>query len=123
MTSPPDMLSPGPRTDEAMTTNCRGPVCVMRAQIMNSAMAADSTPTGALSLFLTDEELHELTGYVISKYQAGWLKRGDWIFEVNAAGAPRVARAYFERRMVGEATTPDPAPRAQHNFGAIRRVK
>jgi hypothetical protein len=34
-----------------------------------------------------------------------------------------VARAYFERKMVGEASTAEPPLAARHNFGALRRVK
>lgn len=74
-------------------------------------------------IFLDDAELVALTGYRVAKYQAAELKRRRWLFEVNAAGAPLVARAYFERRMVGEAQAADPPPRAQHNFGALRAVK
>lgn len=73
-----------------------------------------------VDLFLSSEELHGLTGYRLGKYQAAELKRRGWRFEVNAAGAPLVARAYFERRMVGVATAAEvPAP-ARHNFEALK---
>lgn len=74
-------------------------------------------------LFLKPEELHELTGYVRGAEQVGWLKAHRWLYETNAAGAPRVARAYFERRMVGHAKTEEPALQPRHNFGALRAVK
>jgi hypothetical protein len=54
-------------------------------------------------LFLNAIEVFDLTGYRLAKYQVAWLRRRGWRFETNAAGAPRVARAYFERKMVGEA--------------------
>ena len=77
----------------------------------------------APSLFLTADELFELTGYRRRPLQCGWLRKHGWRFEPNASGAPRVARAYFERRMVGEAATAPPGPPARHNFGALRAVK
>lgn len=73
--------------------------------------------------FLTDAELVRLTGYKRGAEQVKWLEAHDWLHETNAAGAPIVARAYFERRLVGEASVPDPTPAARHNFGALRLVK
>lgn len=74
-------------------------------------------------LFLSAEEIVELTGYRLAKFQVAWLRKRGWRFETNAAGAPRIARAYFERKMVGEARAEDPGPVARHNFGALRVVK
>lgn len=74
-------------------------------------------------LFLTEPELTELTGYRVARYQVAWLTNRGWKFETNAAGAPRVARAHFERKMVGEALSDEPPLPARHNFGALRRVK
>lgn len=51
-------------------------------------------------MFLTAADLEELTGYRRPSAQARWLRDHRWRFEKNAAGHPRVARAYFERRMV-----------------------
>lgn len=53
-------------------------------------------------MFLSPAELHELTGYVRPSSQAAWLREHRWRFETNRAGHPRVARAYFERRMVSK---------------------
>lgn len=77
---------------------------------------------GIPGTFLSAAELHELTGRQIAKYQVAWLRARGWRFETNAAGAPRVARAYFERRMVGEAAAPEPALPAQHNFEALNKA-
>jgi hypothetical protein len=70
-------------------------------------------------MFLTADELRELTGYRRPSKQIEWLRERHWRFELNAAGHPRVARAYLERRMVAregagavESASPD--------FGAIR---
>lgn len=76
----------------------------------------------APGLFLTAEELHELTGYQVAKYQVAWLRARGWRFEQNAAGAPIVARAYMERRMVGEVATAPPGPAARHNFEALSKA-
>jgi hypothetical protein len=74
-------------------------------------------------LLLSHADLVELTGFKVAKCQAAELKRRGWLFEVNAAGAPLVARAYFQRRMVGEATVADPPPRAQHNWPALGHLR
>lgn len=73
--------------------------------------------------FMSDAELVTLTGYKLASYQIGWLRHRGWRFETTAAGKPRVARAYFERRMVGEVSSPEPALPARHNFSALRAVK
>lgn len=51
-------------------------------------------------MFLTVNELRELTGYRRPSAQARWLTSHGWRFALNAVGHPRVARAYFERRLV-----------------------
>lgn len=75
------------------------------------------------ALFLSVAELEELTGYRRQHEQKRWLAARRWKFETNAAGAPRVARAYFERRLVGQAETEEAPVLARHNFGALRAVK
>lgn len=74
-------------------------------------------------LFLKPEELEALTGYRRPHEQVRWLTTRRWKFEQNRAGAPRVARAYLERRMVGQEFSEAPGPAARHNFGALRVVK
>ena len=39
-------------------------------------------------MFLTKEELHELTGYVYHCRQIDWLRRHNWKFEVTAQQRP-----------------------------------
>lgn len=80
-------------------------------------------PEVTAQLFLTRDELEELTGYRRPHEQVRWLTKRRWRFEQNAAGAPRVARAYLERRMVGEERSEAPGPPARHNFAALRVVK
>ena len=72
-------------------------------------------------LFLTDHELQALTDAVRSPTQIAWLRDNRWLFEISRTGKPRVARAYFERRMVGgdqvqEVVVETPPA---HNFAAI----
>lgn len=56
-------------------------------------------------MFLTAADLRDLTGYVRYSAQARWLRRHGWRFTVNALGAPVVAIAEFNRRMVGGVAT------------------
>lgn len=59
-----------------------------------------------VSLCLSDAEMYELTGYTQPAAQARWLVANGWRFARNAAGHPRVARAYFDRRMVAREAAP-----------------
>lgn len=74
-------------------------------------------------LFLTGDELEQLTGYRRAHEQRRWLEKRRWLHETNAAGVPRVARAYFERRLVGEVKVAEPPLPSRHNFSALRVVK
>jgi hypothetical protein len=47
-------------------------------------------------LFLTDDEVTELTGYRQAGKQVAMLRRQGVPFHVNAAGHPKVARAILE---------------------------
>jgi hypothetical protein len=49
-------------------------------------------------MFLDAEELRELTGYKVAAYQARWLERRGYPFELSVMDKPRVLRAYVERR-------------------------
>lgn len=51
-------------------------------------------------LTLTGEDLVTLTGRSQAAAQIRWLKVHGWIYDIGADGKPRVACAYFERRMV-----------------------
>lgn len=69
-------------------------------------------------MFLSSDELRELTGYVMAAKQAAWLRDHRWRHHVNARGEVCVAKAYFERRMVGEVTSAEPS--AEPDFSAVR---
>ena len=47
-------------------------------------------------MFLTDDELFELTGYRQSSKQIAMLRKQGVPFNVNASGHPKVARAVIE---------------------------
>ena len=68
-------------------------------------------------MFLTANELRELTGRVRPTAQIAWLRRYRWRLALDADGRPKVARAYYERRMV----TDEEAPKseARPDFAAI----
>ncbi|MFZ6760841.1 DUF4224 domain-containing protein [Undibacterium sp. Ji50W] len=76
-------------------------------------------------MFLTDEELRELTGYTYRSRQILWLKKNNWKFEVSAQLRPKVARSYFEIRLGGASnflpsTSVQESPRP--NFGALSQI-
>ncbi len=50
-------------------------------------------------MFLTDDELKDLTGYQRHADQRQWLLRHAWTFVVAATGRPIVSRAYAENQM------------------------
>lgn len=54
-----------------------------------------------MSLVLAREELQDLTGYRQAAAQMRWLTDRGWRFEIGGDGRPKVARAEYERRMLG----------------------
>ena len=50
-------------------------------------------------MFLTADELRDLTGYTLPAHQLRWLARHGWRHEVSGLGRPVVSRAYAERRL------------------------
>ena len=50
-------------------------------------------------MFLTADDLHELTGYQMPSAQKRWLARNGWEFVVSGMGKPKVLKAYAEQRM------------------------
>lgn len=71
------------------------------------------------NLFLTSEELAELTGYIRPFDQCRWLDTEGWAFVQNAARRPIVSRAYAEARL-GGATAAD-TRLVKPNFDALKR--
>lgn len=73
-------------------------------------------------MFLTAEELRELTGYAYHSRQIEWLRSHNWKFEVTAQQRPKVARSYFDSRLgasSGKQAVDQAAQAARPNFQAI----
>ncbi|MBX9900913.1 MAG: DUF4224 domain-containing protein [Burkholderiaceae bacterium] len=77
-------------------------------------------------MFLTVEELVELTGYKYNCRQIDWLRSHGWKFEVTSKQRPKVARSYFESRLGGASARQEEKP-VQHlvkpNFQAINQQR
>lgn len=68
--------------------------------------------------YLTRDELRALTGTPVRARQQRWLAANGWRFAVDAHGEIKVARAFHDRRMLGDAReTPMPA-RVRPNLAA-----
>lgn len=67
-------------------------------------------------MFLSPDDLHELTGRMRKGAQVAWLRHNRWRFVLDADGNPKVSRAYFDHRMTGIET---PEPGARPNFEAV----
>jgi hypothetical protein len=52
-----------------------------------------------MNLTLTDEEIIDLTGYVVPGYQIKWLNARGWCFEVSRGGRPKVSRKFAEQKL------------------------
>lgn len=68
-------------------------------------------------LYLTPDELIELTGRKLVSLQIKWLVAKGWKHEVNAVGRPIVARSYFEYRL-GSGANPNER-RFRPNLAAV----
>ena len=49
-------------------------------------------------MFLTADDIEELTGYKLPAKQRQWLAANGYSFDVRADGRPVVSRAYYESR-------------------------
>jgi len=58
-------------------------------------------------LFLTDEELKQLTGYSIKSKHIEYLRAHGLPFFISASGHPRVARVHIEGNIVNEKRKPN----------------
>ena len=50
-------------------------------------------------LFLAPMEIFEMTGLQQPCAQKKWLTVNGWIFQVDARGRPKIARAFFDKKM------------------------
>ncbi len=51
------------------------------------------------ALFLTPDELYELTGFKAAHCQARWLDQNRWRYAPDRHNRPKVARDYFNARI------------------------
>lgn len=72
------------------------------------------------TLFISDDEIRELTGYRRNADQRRWLTAHGWRFEVSAIGKPIVSRQHAESMLSGKKD--ETARSWQPNRAAIRRV-
>lgn len=68
-------------------------------------------------MFLSKDEIRDLTGYQKPSLQKRWLTDRSWPYEEDAAGYPKVLRALAEKRMGLSVSTA--TRRLGPNFGAI----
>lgn len=71
-----------------------------------------------MALFLTPDELRDLTGLVIPAYQRRWLQRHGYPFETNASGKPKVLRIFLMQKL-GMMQPPSMGMSQEPNFDAI----
>lgn len=64
-----------------------------------------------MSMFLSAEELIELTGYRRGAEQSRWLKQQGYYVEVNARGIPRITHVQVEEK---RRLTANPEPQQLH---------
>lgn len=75
-------------------------------------------------MFLTPDDVVELTGYQRHADQRRWLTSRGWIFEVSRIGRPIIGRDYAKQK-TGFSVTGVDAPRRKTwapNVAAIQRV-
>ena len=60
-----------------------------------------------MSLALTRDEVHELSGYIKPGKQIEWLRNNGIRFYVGADGYPRVLRVVIENKPAEKKTEPD----------------
>jgi hypothetical protein len=69
-------------------------------------------------MFLTAEEIEQLTGYLINTKQIEWLRNRVWKYEVSRTGRPVVLRSYAESKLSDEARNQEWSP----NVASLRKV-
>lgn len=72
-------------------------------------------------MFLTEDEVKQLTGYSYAKYQVRWLMDNHIAFKLNSLGEPVVLRSVIESQMTGNKARAKVAP--EPNFGALKNGK
>lgn len=68
-------------------------------------------------MFLTSEELTELTGYSLAAWQRKWLDAHGYRYEKSAVGRPVVLKAYVTAKLSGA----EQVAGAKMNLDALRK--
>lgn len=71
-------------------------------------------------MFLTADDIRELTGYKMPSAQKRWLDKAGWEYVVSGFGRPKVLRAYAEQRL-GLATA-KPSAHTEPDFSHWRKT-
>ncbi len=71
-----------------------------------------------MSMFLSQDELRELTDLKIPIAQMRWLQRYAYPFEIAASGKPKVLREYVMKKLM--TISMSAIPTNEPNFDAIR---
>jgi hypothetical protein len=58
-------------------------------------------------MFMTSQEIIDLTGFKYAAKQIDWLKENGFLFEVGGDGRPKVLRSYVVNRL-GGVVEPEP---------------
>ncbi len=62
-----------------------------------------------MAMFLSRDEVRELTGYARRGAQIDWLRKRAWPFEIGGDGHPRLLRSAVLARLGGIAENDEPA--------------
>lgn len=62
-------------------------------------------------MFLSPDDITELTGYKIPAYQIRWLRERGWVFEIGGDGRPKILTAHAMQRLGGVDSCTPPEPR------------
>lgn len=73
-------------------------------------------------LFLTADELHDLTGYQKPAKQIAWLRAEGFTLRVAADGHPRVDRSHYLKMMGGAVSGQEHRKRTEPDFGSLQLV-
>jgi hypothetical protein len=73
-----------------------------------------------MSLFLTAEELRDLTGYQKPGRQIDWLRAQGFTFRIAADGHPRVDRSHYLKLMGGMVEAQH--KKTEPNFGGLQKI-
>lgn len=71
-----------------------------------------------MTMFLSQDELRELTDLKVPKAQVRWLQRYAYPFEIAASGKPKVLREYVMRKLMTISLSV--IPTNEPNFDAIK---